>query len=138
VAKKSPRLDDNDVALTRAQIKIAELEARVTRTESDFEVLQRRILSLEAREAAPQQLTMTQHEYIERHRQAHDRYSAFAQAQMQAQQQYNHLAQQGMLAQQAGMLNRQNYFPYSCETAGLEEYIRNCTPGRAEVLRRQG
>jgi hypothetical protein len=133
VAKKSPRLDDNDVALTRAQIKIAELEARVTRVESDFEVLQRRILSLEAREATPQQLTMTQHEYVEQQR-VRDRYSAFAQAQMQAQQS----AYQGGLAQSAQQMMQQNFFPYGGDTAGLEEYIRNCTPGRAEVLRRQG
>jgi hypothetical protein len=124
-AKKSPRLDDNDVALTRARTEIAELQVRAARIETNFEVLERRILSLEAREAMPQRLTMTQHEYVEQQR-ASDRYSAFAQHQMQA---------QGVGMQQG--MAQQNMFQNGL-SQDYEAYIRNCTPGRAEVLRRQG
>jgi chromosome segregation ATPase len=123
VAKKSPRLDDTDVALTRARTEIAELQAKVTRIESDFEVLERRILSLEAREA----------------QRAHDRAWAQQNYQAQALQQL-----QNYQAQQSGM--QQNYPSMQAAQAqayahlwseDMEEYIRNCTPGRAGILRRQ-
>ena len=96
-AAKKP--DTPDVALTRAEEKIARLQ-------TDLEVLERRILSLEAREATPQQLTMTQHEYIERHR-ASDRYSAWAQENYQAHQQamQNMQAQSQMQGQMQAMQN---------------------------------
>ena len=88
---------------------------------------------------------MTQHEYVEEQR-ARDRYSAWAQQNFQAHQQamQNMQAQSQMQAQMQAMQNnyhaglaQQNFFPYSGDTASMEEYIRNCTPGRAEVLRRQ-
>ena len=134
-AAKKP--DTPDVALTRAEEKIARLQ-------TDLEVLERRIRNLETLSPQPppqpRELTMTQHEYIEQHR-ASDRYSGWAQENYQAHQQ----AMQNMQAQsqmQAQMQNnyhaglaQQNFFPYSGDTADMEEYIRNCTPGRAEVLR---
>ena len=96
-------------------MKIAELEAKVTRIESDLEVLERRILSLEAREAMrlstpPRELT--QHEYVEQQR-ARDRYSAWAQHQMQAQQGQQALQNQqnyqAGLAQPAQQMMQQNF-----------------------------
>jgi hypothetical protein len=124
------RPDTPDVALTRA------LE-RIDGLEESLEMLQRRILSLEAQAQAPIQLS--QQELIEHNeRVRHD--WACAQQAMQAQQQAAQTPywQQG-LAQQAAqnLVWYQNAQQLSLPE-GLEEYIRNCTPGRAEVLRRQG
>lgn len=112
-AAKKP--DSPDVALTRAEEKIARLQA-------DLEVLERRVRNLEA--APPRE-------------QQRDRYNAWAQQNYHNQQNY-----QGMQGMQAalnqGMMLAQTAQAYARLPEDMEEYIRNCTPGRAEVLRRQG
>ena len=115
-AAKKP--DTPDVALTRARTEIADLQNRVVELQTGLDALERRILMLESPPRLP-----TQHELIERQR-ARDRYSAWAHHQM-TQAQQNAYAPGGPATFQNAL--SQDY----------EEYIRNCTPGRSEVLRRQ-